>query len=55
MRPRTRPRWQPGALRSHLCSEIVGTTTERMTARSTAEALFGAISKRGGKIPVVRR
>lgn len=43
------------ALRSHLCNDIVGTTIERTMARSTAEALFGTIFKRGKKIPVVRR
>ncbi|RWM29438.1 hypothetical protein [Mesorhizobium sp.] len=43
------------ALRSHLCSEIVGTPIDRTSARSKAEALFGAIFKKGRKIPVVRR
>ncbi len=43
------------ALRSHLCGDIVSSGLERTTARSKAESLFGAIFKRGKKIPVVRR
>lgn len=43
------------ALRTSMMPTIVGTGIERSSAKSAAERLFGAIIKRGKKIPVVRR
>lgn len=43
------------ALKAHLCGDIVGTGMERTSTRSKAESLFGAIFRKGRKIPVVRR
>lgn len=42
------------ALRAHLCGDIVGDGAKPSATRSKAEELFGAIFRKGKKIPVQR-